>query len=100
MVEPSVGAFCQLHLSKVRRHGIWVALHCTQHIERVDVARAFPDRIERCFAIQAGEGWLLDITVSAMTLPGFRGNRGRPASAPAFCDRAPDAPAGHLAGVR
>src|SRR2546429_1224930 len=92
LVESSVGAFCQLHLSKVRRHGIWVALHCTQQSERIDVARAYPDRIERRFAIQAGEDRLLNIAVTAMALERFGDDRDRPFAGPEFRDREPDAP--------
>src|SRR5207253_8489869 len=86
MIEALVCASCQLHLSKVRRHGIGLALHGAQYVERVDVARAFPDRVEGRFAIQARQDRFLYVAVAAMTFERFRNDGDRALACPELRD--------------
>src|SRR2546421_8869692 len=46
----------QLDLGEERGYRLWLTLHGPQHVERVDVAGTFPDRIERRLAVEEGAG--------------------------------------------
>ena len=54
-----------------------MALQRAQHVEADDVARAFPDRVDRCLAVEARHRLLLDVAVAAHRLHAFeRDHRG------------------------
>src|SRR5699024_88504 len=42
--------------------------HGAEHVEALHVARAFPDGVQRCLAVEARQNRLLDIAVSAEAL--------------------------------
>ena len=48
------------------------ALRRALHVQAHDVARPFPDRIQRCFAIEPRKRALLDIAVATQALPWLR----------------------------
>ena len=69
------------------------------HVERHDVAGAFPDRVDRRLAIVARQRRLLDIAVAAEALHRLVEQRRRDLADPVFDDRRHGAGKGRLAAV-
>ena len=78
-------------------------LERAQHVERVDVAGALPDRVERALAEEARQLRLLDVAVAAEALERLRDERRRPLADPELRDRGrepPERPVGLVVGAR
>ena len=65
VVEPGVGAAGELDLGADGGQRVRRAAHRPQHVERDDVARALPDRVQRRLAVEPGQPRLLDVAVAA-----------------------------------
>jgi hypothetical protein len=71
--------------------GVGLAMQRAQDVEALDVAAAFPDRIERRLAIQARQQRFLDVTVAAEAFLRFVDEGRRTLADPVFADRRRDA---------
>jgi hypothetical protein len=60
------------------------AVQDAQHVERHDIAGAFPDRVDRSFAIVPGDRAFLDIAIAADALHRLIDQRGRDLAAPSI----------------
>ncbi len=67
-VEPGVRAGGELDLGEQRLEALGLARDRAQHVERVDVAGALPDRVDRALAVEARQDALLDVAVAAEAL--------------------------------
>jgi hypothetical protein len=91
VVEPRVGAAGAVELGEVRLHARGLTRHGPQDVEGVDVARALPHRVERCFAVEPRHAGVLDVAVAAQALQRL-GRDGRAALAdPVLADGGGDA---------
>ena len=67
-VEARVAAGRQLALGQERRQALGLLDHRAQHVERGDVARALPDRVQRRVAVEQRHSRVLDEAVAAQAL--------------------------------
>ena len=77
-VEPAVRAAGGVHLGQHRVDRVGIAAHGAQDVERRDVARALPDRVERGLTVEPRERRLLDVPVAAEALECLGHHRRRP----------------------
>ncbi len=68
VVQPRVGAAGQVHLGEERVDAGRLARHRAQDVERLHVARALPDRVERRLAVEPRQAGVLDVAVAAQAL--------------------------------
>ena len=86
-VEPRVRAGGEPHLGQERLGRLGLARERTEDVERVDVSRALPDRVERALAEEPRQLRLLDVAVAAEALERLRDERRRPLADPELRDR-------------
>jgi hypothetical protein len=81
------------------RGGLLVAPQRTQNVEAHDVARAFPDRIDRCLTVKPRQHAFLDVAVAAEAFHGFVDEARRGLADPVFCRRRDQPRIGRFARV-
>lgn len=63
-----------------------------EHVEGVDIARALPDRVQRCLTIETRQRRFFHVAVPAEHLQRFADEGGRAFADPVFTDRRADTP--------
>ena len=81
----------QLALGQERRQALGLLDDRAQHVERGDVARALPDRVQRRVAVQQRQARLLDEAVAAQALERLGGMGGGALGDPVLHDRGGEA---------
>ena len=72
------------------RSGFRLLRQCAQHVQALDVAAAFPDRVERRLPVQARQNRFLDVAVAAEAFLRFVDERRGALADPVFADRGGD----------
>ena len=86
-VEPRVRAGGEPHLREERVGASRARARGAQDVERVDVSRALPDRVQRALAVQPRQLRLLDVAVAAEALERLGDERRRALADPVLRDR-------------
>src|SRR5579859_1381181 len=82
----SVGTVRGVNFGKERVNGFRLALHRSQDIERIHVARSFPDGVERSLAIKARQDRFLDVSISAVAFERLGHHSDRSLACPELAD--------------
>ena len=86
-VETAVGPAGRLDLGEQGLGGLRLPGDGAQHVQALDVARPFPDRVQGRLAVQARQAPLLDVAVAAQALQRLGGVHRRALARPVLQDR-------------
>ena len=75
-VEAGIRAGGEAHLRQERLGALGLPRQRAQHVQRVHVARALPDRVDRALAVEPRQLRLLDVAVAAEALERLRDEGG------------------------